>query len=265
MLAKEKTDPQSRFKHALYGSLFWIGSAFLFNGWIYLSLGEAKALEFLSGYLVEKSLSVDNIFVFILTFQAFRISPSQQQRLLLWGMAGALLLRGVMIYGGIALIQKFHWLTYGLGAFLLFTGLHLFFAKKNSQDQPLVLRWSQSFFKGASSRSLYLGALVTIEVADAIFALDSIPAIFAITLDPFIIYTSNIFAILGLRSLYILLSPLLEKLPYLEKGISAILGFVGLKMILEPFYPLSPGITLSVIGSVLSFTLLASLFPRENS
>lgn len=248
------------FHKSLFISLFWIFLAFLFSFWIGMTKGSEKAFLFLSGYFVEKSLSVDNLLVFILVFRAFKISQKDQPILLWWGMVGAVLCRGGMIWGGLSLLEKFHWMTYVLGFFLILMGMKFFLKKEETpEEEPWILKWSSSFFGKKEKKALFWGAVISIELADCLFALDSIPAIFAITLDPFIVYSSNIFALLGLRSLYLVISPSLNKLVFLEKGVGGILSFVGLKMLIEPFYQISSLWTLGIISLFLGISIGISL------
>src|SRR5947207_5519311 len=247
-------------KEAAIWSGVWISLALLFNSAIYffweqiipgdsLSNGEA-ALEFLTGYLIEKALSVDNIFVFVLIFSFFRVPDTYQHRVLFWGILGALVMRAALILAGAALIERFHWIIYLFGAFLIFTGIRMAFQKDeslNPEDNPLVRLFRRVMpvtndYQGAKFFLRHTGklmatplliVLLVVESTDLIFALDSIPAIFAVTNDPFIVYTSNVFAILGLRSLYFLLAGVIGKFRYLKLGLSLVLAFVGLKMLLS--------------------------------
>jgi tellurite resistance protein TerC len=274
-------------KEAAIWSGVWISLALLFNGAIYLfwerivpgdalSNNEA-ALEFLTGYLIEKALSVDNIFVFVLIFSFFHVPDVYQHRVLFWGILGALLMRGAMILAGAALIEAFHWIIYVFGAFLIFTGVRLAFQRDESlrpEDNPLVKLFRRlmpvtqgytgpKFFVRRAGRLMatpLLIVLLVVESTDLVFALDSIPAIFAVTDDPFIVYTSNVFAILGLRSLYFLLAGVIGKFYYLKLGLSAVLAFVGLKMLLsETALKLPIAAALGVIALILTVAIVASL------
>ena len=274
-------------KEAAIWSGVWISLALLFNGAIYLfwerivpgdalSNGEA-ALEFLTGYLIEKALSVDNIFVFVLIFSFFHVPDVYQHRVLFWGILGALLMRGAMILAGAALIEAFHWIIYVFGAFLIFTGVRLAFQRNESlhpEDNPLVRLFRRlmpvtqdyagaKFFVRRTGRLMatpLLLVLLVVESTDLVFALDSIPAIFAVTNDPFIVYTSNVFAILGLRSLYFLLAGVIDKFYYLKLGLSAVLAFVGLKMLLsDTALKLPIAAALGVIALILTVAIVASL------
>lgn len=242
-------------KQALLWSAFWITLALLFNLYIYFWIGPTSALEFFTGYLIEKSLSLDNLFVMATIFSFFGIPEKHQHTILFWGILGALVLRLLFIIGGVALIAKFQWLIYILGIFLIFTGIKLLMRKSEMvhPQKSWAIRVVRKIVPGITPFAL---ALVTIEYTDVIFALDSLPAIFAITKDPFIIYTSNIFAILGLRSLYFVLAYILKRFIYLKQGLAAILIFVGCKMLLEPFYVIPISLSLGII----TFILLVSIF-----
>ncbi|MBS0649860.1 MAG: TerC family protein [Verrucomicrobia bacterium] len=265
-----------RVKEALVLSGFWIAVALLFNGLIYYFRGPEAALQFFAGYLVEKSLSVDNLFVFLMIFTYFKVPPMYQHKVLYWGILGALVLRIVLILAGVGLIQKFHWIIYLLGAFLVFSGAKFALQKEQNllPEQNWLVRLCKRFIPLSERKSLgqffvvergkwkmtYLFlVLVMIESTDVVFALDSIPAIFAITTDPFIVYTSNIFAILGLRSLYFALAHSLDKLKYFKFGLSAILVFIGAKMILAEIYPIQLMTALLVIIAILAATTVISL------
>lgn len=263
-------------KEALGWSLSWIALALCFNVGVWFWFGSERALEFTAGYLLEKALSIDNIFVFVVIFGAFRIPPLHQHRVLFWGVLGALVLRAAFIFAGTALISRFHWVIYVLGGVLVITGLKLLFQRDEDvhpENNPLV-RWFArvlpvtkelhgEHFTVIESGKRYatplLLALVAVEVTDVIFAVDSIPAIFAITQDPFIVFTSNIFAILGLRSLYFLLAGIVHKFRYLKVGLSVVLAFVGVKMLLVDTYKLPIAASLGVIASVLTLSVVISL------
>jgi len=266
-------------REAFAWSAVWIALALIFNLGIYFIWGPEKALEFLAGYLIEKSLSVDNIFVFIMIFSYFAVPAMYQHRILFWGILGALVMRAIFIAAGAALLSAFHWIIYIFGGFLIITGIKMFFAgeeKIEPEKNPAVLllrRWmpitsefhGQRFFVRIDQRfwaTPLLVVLLVIETTDVIFAVDSIPAIFAITMDPFIVYTSNIFAILGLRALYFLLAGILEMFRYLKVGLSVVLCFVGIKMMLVDFYKIPIGVSLGVIAGILALSMLPSLLPR---
>jgi tellurite resistance protein TerC len=259
--------------------LVWVALALLFNTGIYLWLGPEKALEFFTGYLIEYSLSVDNLFVFILIFSYFAVPTSYQYRVLFWGILGALIMRGAFIGTGALLLQHFHWFIYIFGAFLVFTGIKMLLEEETTvrpADNPVikVLRRlmpisseykGQNFFVKEQRRwaatPLFV-VLLVIESTDLIFAVDSVPAIFAVSTDPFIVYTSNVFAILGLRSLYFLLAGVIDVFVYLRYGLGAVLGFVGIKMLLVDLYKIPIGISLAVVAGILACSIVASvLFP----
>ena len=269
-------------REAFTWSVVWISLALLFNLGIYYLWGSEKAMEFLAGYLIEKSLSVDNIFVFIMIFSYFAVPPMYQHRILFWGILGALVMRAIFIAAGAALLSAFHWIIYIFGGFLIITGIKMFFAgdeKIEPEKNPAVVllrRWmpitndyqGQRFFVRLDGRlwatPLFV-VLLVIETTDVIFAVDSIPAIFAITLDPFIVYTSNIFAILGLRALYFLLAGILEMFRYLKVGLSFVLCFVGIKMMIVDFYKIPIAVSLAVVAGILVISILASLVKTKLS
>lgn len=266
-------------------SAFWVMLALAFNYGIHRVMGPEKGLEFLTGYLIEKALSVDNIFVFVLIFSFFGVPAIYQHRVLFWGILGALLMRGAMIGAGAALIHQFHWVIYIFGAFLVFTGIRMATQTEHAiepESNPvirLVRRFThvtseyhgQKFFVKEQVGGVVRRAatplfvvLVLVETTDLIFAVDSIPAIFAITTDPFIVYTSNVFAILGLRSLYFLLAGVIHKFHFLKLGLSVVLVFVGAKMLVIDFFKIPIGISLGVIAAVLGTAVGASLlWPKE--
>jgi tellurite resistance protein TerC len=263
-------------KEASLWSVVWVALAMAFNLGIYYAWGSEKALEFLTGYVIEKSLSVDNLFVFLMVFQYFATPAEYQHRVLFWGIVGALILRAIFIALGSALLDNFHWMIYVFGAFLIFTGIRMLLQgdeKLEPEKNPVVRLFrrctpvspsyhGQTFFitkDGKKHATLLMLVLIVIETTDVIFAVDSIPAIFAITQDPFIVYTSNVFAILGLRALYFLLAGIMGTFVYLKVGLSVVLCFVGAKMALVDLYKVPIGISLAVIGAVLSITIIASL------
>ncbi|MET0403748.1 MAG: TerC family protein [Cystobacter sp.] len=265
-----------KFKEALAWSGVWISLALVFNLGIWWKFGAEPAINFLSGYLIEKSLSVDNIFVFVVIFSALRIPAIYQHRVLFWGILSALILRAVMIFAGVAMLERFHWLMYVFGAFLIFTGVKLF-VQRNHEEHPesgkalqLARRIIPStdkldgdrFFTKENGRRLatpLFMTLILVELTDVLFALDSIPAIFAVTTDPFLVFTSNIFAILGLRSMFFVLAGAVEKFSYLKVGLSAVLVFVGAKMALVDVVKLSPPVSLGIIALLLGASIVASL------
>ncbi|MCS7043742.1 MAG: TerC family protein [Bryobacteraceae bacterium] len=262
-------------REAFLWSVFWICLALVFNAGVWYWFGRQHALEFFTGYLIEKALSVDNIFVFIVIFTYFAVPQELHHRVLFWGILGALVLRGIFILAGAALIQKFHWVIYVFGAFLIFTGVKLFLDRGSEvhPEQNPVYRLFRRFVRstagyrgprffvtenGVRHATPLLLVLVCIEATDVVFALDSIPAIFAITRDPFIVYTSNIFAILGLRALYFLLAGIIPKFRFLRIGLAAVLVFVGIKMVIEGIVEIPILVSLSVIATLLTVSILAS-------
>jgi tellurite resistance protein TerC len=265
------------FRQALAWSFIWVSLSLAFNVGIYAFLGKTKALEFFTGYIIEKSLSVDNLFVFIMIFGYFKIRGEHQARILKWGIIGALVLRALFIFAGIGLLTAFHWMFYLFGALLLFTAWKMAFGEEGEvhPDKNLLVRLARKlfpftkrvrgdwFFKrrnGLLVASPLFLALLVVESSDVLFAIDSIPAIFAVTLDPFIVFTSNIFAIMGLRALYFLLASIMGMFVYLKFGISFILAFVGGKMIATAMGVNIPiHISLSVIFASLTLAVIASL------
>jgi tellurite resistance protein TerC len=263
-------------KEALTWSGVWISLALLFNLGIYFWQGSKVALEFLSGYLIEKSLSVDNIFVFILIFSYFKVKPHYQHKVLFYGILGALIMRAVLIFAGAALIERFHWIIYIFGAFLVVTGIKIGMEKESEvhpEKNPLVRLFKKimpitsdyhegRFFlrlkQGLHATPLFL-VLLIIETTDLVFALDSIPAIFGVTTDPFIVYTSNVFAILGLRALYFALADFMDRFHYLKYGLALILAFVGAKMILSGLYEIPIHWALLAIVAILAVSVLLSV------
>lgn len=271
-----------KFKEAITWSAVWIVLALIFNVGIWHYFGEVKAIEFLTGYLVEKSLSVDNIFVFVLIFGAFQVPAAYQHRVLFWGVFGALIMRAIFIFAGVSLITKFHWIIYVFGAFLIFTGIKIARdegTKINIDNSPILKfirkyipvtsEYFQSKFLVTIDKRLHatplLLVLILVETTDLIFAVDSIPAILAITSDPFIVYTSNVFAILGLRSLYFALAGSLKYFTYLHYGLAAILVFVGVKMIISEFYKFDPFVSLGIIAFILALSVGASFIWKKES
>jgi tellurite resistance protein TerC len=268
-------------RSALLWSGFWIALALGFNFWVYRSLGADAGLEFLTAYVVEKSLSVDNLFVFLLIFSSFQVPAGSQHRVLFLGILGALILRVIFIFAGIELLHRFHWLMFVFGGILIFTGLKMLKKEDSPADVqqrwlvrtlarvlPLWHQYEGNKFWILRYGKLYLTplalVLLVIEGTDVVFALDSIPAVLAISDDFFIVYTSNIFAILGLRSLYFALSGLLGLFRYLHYGLAAILVFVGTKMIIKDWYHVPIGLSLGVIALCLAGTILASyVFPAK--
>lgn len=242
-------------RRAIAMTAFWILLALLFNIGIYFWLGDQKALEFLTGYVVEQSLSVDNLFIFLLIFSHFKTSASDQKDILFWGIISAQVMRAFFIITGVALLHYFSWMMYIFGGVLVFTGIKLFFKKDEEEDfesNPVF-----KFLKG--KLSLYWVVFFFVQITDLIFAVDSIPAVLAITKDPFIAYSSNIFAILGLRAMYFALASFMKMFDYLHYGLGVILIFVGVKMLGEHFFHIHVLITLGFIVLTLTITVLASI------
>ena len=269
-------------KEAGVWSCIWIGLALVFNFGVYYLWGQEKALEFLTGYVIEKSLSVDNLFVFLMVFQYFNTPAEYQHRILFWGIVGALILRAIFIATGSALLSNFHWMIYVFGGFLVVTGIKMFMQgdeKIDPEKNPVVRLFQrlmpvtheyhgQNFFvskDGKRHATLMMVVLIVVETTDVIFAVDSIPAIFAITTDPFIVYTSNVFAILGLRALYFMLAGVMEMFVYLKVGLSFVLVFVGVKMTLVDVYKIPIGASLGVIGGILLLSVLMSLASQRRT
>lgn len=269
-------------REAALWSAVWISLALAFGYFIWRWHGEQRGLEFFTGYVIEKALSVDNLFVFLVIFRAFQVQDNLQHRVLEWGILGALVMRGIMIAAGAVLITRFEWIIPVFGSFLVYTGAHMLWKRDKQvhyEKNPIFrfasthLRVSKSyhgssFFVRENGQSLatpLLLVLIVIEITDVTFAVDSIPAIFGITRDPFIVYTSNVFAILGLRALYFLLADLLEYLRYLGIGLALVLIFVGVKMVVDVWWHVSVGLSLAVVGSILLLTTILSLWagPRK--
>ena len=269
-----------KFREALAWSAVWLALAAGFAVLVYFWHGRTPALEFVTGYVVELSLSVDNLFVFLLIFRYFRVPSHLQHRVLFWGILGALIMRGIFILLGVSLIRRFHFIIYVFGAFLVYTGIKLFretdkdIHPENNPVLRLFRRWvpvtpdyvGGKFF--VRQPGLYatplLVVLLVVETTDVLFATDSVPAILAITLDAFIVYTSNVFAILGLRSMYFVLAGLMDKFRFLHYGLALILSFIGLKMLISGYYSISTEIALAVVGLTLAVSILASLaFPPK--
>src|SRR5262249_26339157 len=252
-----------------------------FAVFIHQWMGPTKALEFVTGYLLEEALSVDNLFVFILLFAYFKVPPEEEKTVLFWGILGALAMRGIFIFAGVALVQRFHWVLYAFGVFLIYTGIQLMFGgdKERDPSRNIVLRFSRRFlpltddYHGGNFVVRHNGkllftplfvVLLVVETTDILFAVDSIPAILAITRDPFIVYTSNVFAILCLRSLYFALAGMMKIFHYLNYGLAVVLIFIGVKMLLPERFHVPTWAALAVIAGVLTLSVLASvLFPRR--
>lgn len=268
-------------KESLIWTAVWIMQALIFDVIIHFWLGSGPAIEFLTGYLIEKSLSMDNLFVFLMIFSYFSVAPRFQHGVLYWGILGALIMRAIFIAAGITLIARFHWVIYIFGAFLIYTGIKLAFNDEEviEPEKNPVLRLFRRFvpvtdqYEGARffvrragrlmATPLFV-VLLVIETTDVMFALDSIPAILAITRDPFIVYTSNVFAILGLRALYFALAGIMRMFYYVHYGLALILVFVGVKMLLSDFYHIPNFIALGMVGVILGLSVVASIiWPHE--
>jgi tellurite resistance protein TerC len=277
-------------KEALAWSGVWILMALIFNALIYFGvvggyetaeIQKQKGLEFLTGYLIEKSLSVDNIFVFLLIFTFFRVPDLYQHKVLFWGIIGALIMRAIFIFAGVALIENFHWIIYVFGAFLIITGINMIRNKdkKIDPEKSLIIRLFRKVYpvhndyegdrffikkNGKKHATLLFIVLLFVEFTDLIFAVDSIPAILAITPDPFIVYTSNVFAILGLRSLYFALAGIMHRFKYLIYGLAGVLMFVGLKMVVSFEYKMPVQYSLLVIAGLLAASVVYSIIKTKN-
>lgn len=264
-------------RQALVRSAMWVSVALLFNAGIYFWRGGEKALQFFTGYAVEFSLSVDNLFVFLLVFSYFKVPSPYRHKVLFWGIIGAVVMRAIFIVAGIALMEKFHWMIYLFGIILIIGSVKMALDKNREihPDQNPILKLARRFIPMSQEyngnrffirqnrrllASPLLMVLLVIESTDLLFAIDSIPAVLAITPDPFIVYTSNVFAILGLRSLFFALEGVMNRFNYLHYGLSAILAFVGLKMLLSKIYPIPTVVSLSVILSILAVSVIASHF-----
>jgi len=272
-------------KEAAGWSLVWVSLSLLFNAglWWYLSgtagqeVADTKALEFLTGYLIEKSLSVDNVFIFLLIFSSFHVAAEFQRRVLIYGVLGAIVLRAIMILAGAWLVREFSWVLYIFGAFLIFTGMRMLVMAEKEPDleKNPVLKFARRYLRISEAghgekftvkqngllyfTPLFL-VLILIEVTDLIFAVDSIPAIFAITTDPFIVFTSNIFAIMGLRALYFLLADVADRFHLLKYGLALVLSFIGAKMLIAPWYHVPVAASLLIVAVLIGASVVASLF-----
>ena len=273
-------------KEAVAWSCVWIAVSCAFAGWLYFELAgnplygavvaKEKTLEFFTGYILEKSLAVDNIFVFLMIFGYFKVSPKYQHRVLLYGVFGAIVLRALMIFIGAALVQRFEWILYIFGAFLVYTGIHMMKPESEEEDlsQNKILGWlkkvipvshqfeGEKFFTVENGKRIatpLLLVLIMVELSDVIFAVDSIPAVFAVTTDPFIVLTSNIFAILGLRAMYFLLADVADRFIFLKYGLAFVLSFIGIKMLIMHWVHIPISISLSVVFGALGASILTSL------
>jgi tellurite resistance protein TerC len=268
-------------KEALAWSGVWVALALAFNVGVYFWKGQEVAVQFFTGYIVEKSLSVDNIFVFLQVFAFFSVPAIYQHKILFWGVLGAIVMRAVFILVGVTLITKFHWIIYVFGAFLLITGAKMAFSKQKEihpEKNPVIkllkrfIPLSHDYEDGrffVKRNGIILATplalvLIVIETTDVIFAVDSIPAILAITTDPFIVYSSNLFAIMGLRALFFAVAGVIKKFHYIHYGLAAVLAFVGVKMLVSDFYKIPSAAALAVIAAILAASMLASTFRRVN-
>lgn len=269
-------------RQSLLWSGVWIALAASFGALLYGLQGRTAALEFSTGYIIELSLSADNLFIFLLIFRYFRLAENQQYRVLFYGIIGAIAMRAAFIFVGVGLIRRFHWIIYAFGALLLYSGLRLLFkgsAEVHPEKNPVLrlfrklLPVTPDYVNGKFlvrqqaqlCATPLLLVLLVIETTDLIFAVDSIPAVLSITLNTFVVYTSNIFAILGLRSLFFTLSGLMQVFEYLHYGISCVLVFVGMKMLLSHYYPIDTGVSLAIIGGILGITILISALHRQET
>lgn len=290
LLLKTRGAHRVSVREALGWSVVWIIIALAFCGWFWWHLdgrfgremANEKALEYITGYLIEKSLAVDNVFVWITLFSFFAVSTEFQKRVLLYGVLGAIVMRAALIYVGALLLAEFHWILYIFGLFLLLTGVKMliFSSHKPDLEKNPILRWMRGHMKitdeyygekffvlkdGMRYATPMLVVLVLVEVTDLIFAVDSIPAIFAVTSDPFIVFTSNIFAILGLRAMYFLLVDMVKRFHLLKYGLAVILMFIGVKMLLLDVYKIPVGIALGTVGLILLVSVAASLLISHHS
>lgn len=279
-----KTPHEVKPKEALLWTVIWIAQALVFNIGLYYWQGAEPALQFLTGYVIEKSLSVDNIFVFLVIFSYFRVEAQYQHKVLFWGIIGALVMRGIFIAVGVALLEKFDWIIYVFGGFLVLTGIK-FGLQKNKEIDPgtnpllklvrKIVPVTDEFINGnffvkidgrLFATPLFI-VLIAIETTDVVFAVDSIPAILSITTDPFIVYTSNVFALLGLRALFFAVASMMRLFHYLQYGLGIILAFIGIKMMLTTVYKIPVGIALAVIAGVLVISVVFSVMwpPKEEA
>ena len=265
-----------QMKEALLWTSFWVTLALLFGAGIYFFYGHGKAIEYVTAYLIEYSLSIDNLFVFMLIFRYFDVPRAYEHKALFWGILLALITRGVFIFAGVALISRFHWVMYIFGAFLIVTGIKMALNKQTEvhPDKNIairLLRYVMPVSKNFSGAKFFvveggvrvatpmLAVLLALETTDILFAIDSIPAVLAISQDPFIVYTSNVFAILGLRSLFFAISGLMRLFHLLHYGLAAILSFVGVKMMIADFFHVPVGISLLIIASILAASIISSV------
>ena len=273
LLSRGEKAPSTR--QLIFTTLVWIALAVAFGTWITLHVGSDQGLQFFTGYLIEYALSLDNIFLFVLIFTSFGVTPARQRRVLFWGVIGALVMRGLMILAGVELLESFSWIFYLFGAYIVYAGVNLFLPKKEkSIEERKVVRLARRILplsdnndspnftvreNGTLRFTLLFLVLVVVEATDLLFALDSIPAIFGVTTDPFLVYTSNACAILGLRSLYFLLARAVKSLRFLPIGLGAVLVFIGGKMLVKDEWAIPTGLSLMVVGGILAVAVVASL------
>jgi tellurite resistance protein TerC len=281
LITFKRRDRELSMRAAAQRTVLWVLVSLAFNGLVWRLKGPHHGVDFFTAYLIEYSLSVDNIFVFVLIFAHFRVPPLAQHRVLVWGVLGALIMRGVMIVCGIALVQRFHFVLYLFGLFLVLTALRMLLRRHPPRELsenwairvcrrifPITQEFYNQHFKVRLDNRWMLTPLaltmIVIELTDLLFAVDSIPAVFAITQDPFIAYTSNICAVLGLRSLYFLVARLMDRFIYLRTGLALVLGFVGIKMIIADYLPLPRGLSLGIIVLILAVTIAISVIATRN-
>lgn len=282
LIVLNKKEKEVTFKESILWVGFWTLVALMFNAFVYYWKGPTKAFEFLTGYVIEWSLSVDNLFVFIVIFNYFKVPKQYEHRVLFWGIIGALVLRGTFIVLGVAIFEMFSWMIYVFGGILLFTGFKMFFSNDEEQpdlDKNVLVKWSKKLLPftdqyhgkdfvikkaGKWIGTPLLLVLIVVDFTDLVFAVDSIPAVLAISNDSFIVYTSNVFAILGLRSLYFALSGMMGLFRFLKYGLAIILSFVGIKMIGSAWFHIPTEIALFVVVGVLASSILASLYVKRN-
>lgn len=274
-----RSQPRERV-HAtsVAATVLWIGAALAFAGFVFWAMGTEPAIQYLAGYAIEEALSIDNLFVFLLLFGVFRVEPARQPLVLFWGVVGAIVMRGAFIAAGIELLERFSWINYGFGAILLFAAIKLVLPKKEDEEEtpPSWLQWlsrvrpvslrQDRFFAVEQDRrvaTVLLLALVAIELTDLVFAIDSIPAVLSITRHAFIAYTSNIMAVMGLRSLYFVLAHLLKRLRFLHYGLAAVLAFAAIKMLGAEWFEIGPVTSFAIILVMIAITIALSLLPRR--
>lgn len=277
-----KKSHEIKIKEALLQTLFWISLALIFGAGVFWVRGKQPALEFLTGYVLEESLSIDNLFVFILVFDFFHIPARLYHKVLFWGILGALIMRAIFILSGLWLIAQFHFLIYIFGGFLIYTGIKLAFESENdlNPEQNPVLKLIRRFFpvtqnvedecflvkiNGKVHLTPILVTLIFINVIDLVFAMDSIPAVLSVSRDPFIVYTSNIFAILGLRALFFVISGLMKMFEYLNYGLAAVLIFIGTKMLIADHFQIPIGISLGIVAGLIGSSILISAFHKTTT